>query len=395
MLELLQRPNFFQNPYIAYQQIRKIGLPVWLPIENSTTTTKGTWLFFNYDDINELIQDSTRLSNDLEKNRQSEISNPYDLIMLLKDGDVHNRLRSIVSQFFTQKSVLSFSSDIVSMTNNQLDALCKKKSFDAVGDYATVLPIKVMLKMLGLPEKDWIKIRNWTLELHDLSDSLLVQGHKSNLHVLSEVFTYAEQSYEARFTQDEPFIIALLYEAELAGEISRGEVFAMLVLMLVAGNATTSPLISSTLWLLLSHPSQMETLRSNQSFIDQALNETLRFESPAQRTFFRVATSEINLRRFNVQPGQQISLVLGSAHRDTSFYDQPDLFDITRNGKSNLAFGKGIHTCLGKHLALLSARIILGGLLERFPNLELIQEHVLWRNNSMFRELESLPVRII
>lgn len=126
MLELLQRPNFFQNPYVAYQQIRKIGLPVWLPIENSTTTTKGTWLFFNYDDINELIQDSTRLSNDLEKNRQSEISNPYDLIMLLKDGDVHNRLRSIVSQFFTQKSVLSFSSDIVSMTNNQLDVLCKK-----------------------------------------------------------------------------------------------------------------------------------------------------------------------------------------------------------------------------------------------------------------------------
>lgn len=270
----------------------------------------------------------------------------------------------------------------------------QKKSFDAVGDCASILPIKVMLKMLGLPEKDWIKIRNWTLELHDLSDSLLAQGHKSNLHVLSELFTYAEQSYEARFRQDEPSIIALLYEAELAGEICRGEVFAMIVLMLVAGNTTTSALISSTLWLLLSHPSQMEILRSNQSFIDQALNETLRFESPAQRTFFRVATREINLKRFNVLPGQQLSLVIGSAHRDASFYDQPDLFDITRNGKSNLAFGKGIHTCLGKHLALLNARTILGGLLERYPNIQLAQEHILWRNNSMFRELESLPIRV-
>lgn len=394
LLELLQGHNFYQNPYLAYQQIRKRGLPVWLPFKNSRTIAQGAWLFFNHDDVSVLIQDAARLSHDLEKNRHSDNFNPYDLIMLLKDGAEHDRLRSIVSKFFTQKSIISLSSDILSMTHKQLDVLCKKNVFDVVEDYAAILPLKVMLRMIGLPQKDLAKLRKWTLELHDLSDSLLVQSTGSSLSVLSELFSYAEQGYEAGYEQDEPSIIALLHEAELTGEISRNEVLAMIVLMLVAGNATTSALISSTLWLLLSHPGQMELLKSNPSFIDQALNETLRYESPAQRTIFRVATNEINLSRFKVLPGHQISLVIGSAHRDSSFCEHPDQFDISRNGKSNLAFGRGIHTCLGKHLALLEARIMLGSLLEKFPDIQLAKEHILWRNNSMFREIESLPIKV-
>jgi cytochrome P450 len=395
MLHVLRCPEFFQNPYPAYQQLRKTGLPLWLPFNEARTHTQGTWLFFQHDDVVDLINNTQSVSHGLTNVRLPGQGHLYDLNMLFRDGDDHGRLRGVVSQFFSHKTIQQWSDDILCMADEQLDRLGNSKgNFDVVADYAALLPLKVMLQMLGLPEDDLTRIRNWTLDLHDLTDSLLDQRVAGRPQAMADLLTYVDQQYQAdRTDQANTTIIATLQQAQRAGELSRHEALAMLVLLLVAGNATTTALISSTLWLLLANPAQMELIHATPTLIDQALEETLRYESPAQRTIFRITTQPIDLSRFHIESGQQISLVLGSAHRDPAAFDRPDVFDITRSGKSNLAFGRGVHTCLGKHLALLEARLILGALLQRFPNIQLATDKVSWRQNSMFRELAALPVK--
>lgn len=393
-LNLLKSPAFFQDPYPVYRQLRAEGQPIWLPQPNKHTTPQGTWLFFNHDDISQLIQDTKRISHGIAHHRTAGSENFYDLNMLMRDGDDHQRLRKLVSETFSAQFLKEFSATILDMVNEQLDVLAGKAIFDLVEDFAAVLPLKIMARLLGTPENDTDRVRQWTLDLHDMCDSLQDSAAASKRHVLSDLHRYvSDQFLEDAAPGTAQTVIGKLRQDEQTGAISRTESLAMITLLLVSGNATVTALLSTTLWLLLTHPAQMAQLRAHPDLLDSAIEESLRFESPVQRTIFRITTDTIELDRFRIEKGQQISLVLGSANRDESVFKEPDVFDITRASKSHLSFGRGVHTCLGKHLAQIEARIILGALLERLPNIQLLTTQPVWRQNSMFREQQELWAR--
>lgn len=392
-LTLLKSPAFTQDPYPIYRQFRAEGQPVWLPQPNGHTTPQGTWLFFNHDDISRLIQDTQKVSHEIVHHRPAASANFYDLNMLLRDADDHQRLRKLISDFFSGQALKALSATILDMANDQLDVLAGKDVFDLMNDFACVLPARIMARILGTPEEDAAQIRAWTLDLHDISDSLLDDAISGRRHVLGDLHRYISQIYLDDANHLAGTVIAKLRQDEKNGALSRDEALAMIALLVVAGNATVTALLSTTLWLLLSHPAQLAQLRADPELLGAAIEESLRFESPVQRTIFRITTDTIELDRFRVEKGQQISLVVGSANRDETVFNAPDVFDIMRTSKSHLSFGRGVHTCLGKHLAHMEARIILGAMLERMPGLQLVSTQPVWRQNSMFREQRELWAR--
>lgn len=392
-LNLLKSPAFIQDPYPIYQQLRAQGQPVWLPQPSGHLTSQGTWLFFNHDDISRLIQDTKSVSHEIAHHRTPGSENFYDLNMLLRDADDHQRLRKLVNELFSPKGLKDFSATILDMTHKQLDMLASKDAFDLMEDFASALPVRIMARILGTPEDDAAQIRAWTLDLHDMSDSLLDGASSSKRHVLGDLYRYVAKIYLDDANHRAGTVIAKLRQDELSGALSRDEALAMLTLLLVAGNATVTALVSTTMWLLLSHPAQLALLRANPTLLDATIEESLRFESPVQRTLFRITTDTIELDRYRLEKDQQISLVVASANRDETVFTAPDVFDIMRASKSHLAFGRGVHTCLGKHLAQMEARIILRAMLERMPDLQLVNTQSVWRQNSMFREQRELWVR--
>jgi cytochrome P450 len=393
-LRELKSPAFFQDPYPVYRKLRDQGRPVWLPHREAHVTTPGTWLFFRHDDVQRLIQDTQSVSYAISPHRRPGSENFYDLNMLFRDADDHQRLRRLVAQFFTPQHLKAFTADIEEITHRQLDRMGSGGIVNLVDEFAAAVPPRVVARLLGTPEDDAPQIRQWTLGLHDMGDSLVEDADPALRGILGEFHRYVSSHYlsEAALAR-EGSMIARLRHSEAAGQISRPEALAMMVLMFVAGNATVTALASSALWLLMSHPDQWALLRAEPERIDAAIDEALRFESPIQRTIFRITTEAIEFDDFRLEKGEQFSVVIGSANRDESVFERPDAFDITRPAKGNLAFGRGVHTCLGRQLAWVEARILLRAMLERFPTLTPVSREPVWRRNSMFRELQALPVR--
>ena len=390
----LKSAAFFQDPYPLYQTLREQGRPVWLPHREAHVTTQGTWLFFGHDEVQRLIQDTRSVSYSIGEHRKAGSENFYDLNMLFRDADDHQRLRRLVAEFFTPLHLKTFSADIADITHRQLDQMQRQPTFNLVDEFAAAVPPRVIARLLGTPEDDAPQIRRWTLGLHDMGDSLVEDADPALRGILGEFHHYVNSHYlsEAALAREDS-MIARLRHSEAAGQISRSEALAMMVLMFVAGNATVTALASSALWLLMQHPEQWDLLRAEPDQIDAAIEEALRFESPIQRTIFRITTEPIEFDHFRLDKGEQFSVVIGSANRDASVFERPDTFDITRRAKANLAFGRGVHTCLGRQLALVEARIMLSAALERFPRLVPVSPEPVWRRNSMFRELQALQVR--
>ena len=189
-------------------------------------------------------------------------------------------------------------------------------------------------------------------------------------------------------------MLSHLIDAHKQGAITLKELSGMVSFLLLAGHETTINLISSGLWLLLKHPEQSQLLRSRGDLLPSAVEEILRFESPAQRSTFRIATDPVEIGGFLVEPGQQISVIIGAANRDEAEFHNPGVFDIRRTPNRHLAFGQGVHSCLGKGLARAEARIAIGKIIEHLPSLRLVESTPLWRKNSFFRGLASLPVSL-
>jgi len=166
----------------------------------------------------------------------------------------------------------------------------------------------------------------------------------------------------------------------------------MTAFLLFAGHETTINLIGNGLWLLLSHPEQLQLLLEDSSLLPQAVEEILRYESPEQRTSFRIVLEPLEINGITMNPGDQIGVMIGSANHDEKEFENPELFDIQRKPNRHLAFGMGIHNCLGKTLARVEAQIAFAKLLEYLPALKLQETIPSWRKNSFFRGLKELKV---
>jgi pimeloyl-[acyl-carrier protein] synthase len=381
------------DPYPAYHAIRERG--------RVQRTSAGHWFVTGYEEVSRLLTDPRfgeaagrggriRLSRD---NREG----PHQLLgrvdtMLSVDPPEHTRLRRLVSRAFTPRSIQKMRPLIQEIVDELLDGLGDRDEFDLVSEISWPLPVIVIAEMLGIPREDRERFKRWSDAMVATLGgdySSLDEARRSN----EELVEYVSGVIAERRKEPRDDLISRLVAAEESGQrLSEDEMLGTIALLLVAGNETTTHLISNGMLVLLRHPEQMQRLRADPSLLPSAVDEMLRFTGPVHTTR-RTARADVTLDGGQIKRGEIVIGILAAANRDPEKYPEPDTFDVTRNPTDHVAFGDGIHFCLGAALARLEGQVAIGALLARYPVLSLAEEPE-WGGNFAIRGLANLRLAV-
>ncbi len=384
--------NFFSrrllaNPYPIYRRLQTRD-----PVHRSRLI-KG-WVLSRHEDIDAVLRDSRRFGNDRASTQDANLrfDSEEPRSMLYRDPPDHTRLRSLVSKAFTPRAVRALRPRVEKIADDLLDSLDGADSFDVIDAIAYPLPVAVICEMLGVPQEDRGPFREWSndasLSIEPLLDDRRVATSKDTLSKLRDYFSDLAERRRADPGED---LVSVLTQIEDEGDrLSHLELQLMLVLLLVAGNETTRNLVGNGLLALLRNPEQLDRLRREPDLIGPAVEELTRYDSPVQIDG-RSVREDTEVGGVPMERGQYLMLLLGAANRDPEAFDDPDVLDVSRERNPHLGFGRGIHHCLGAPLARMEAEVMLGKLLERFPNVRLAGTPSR-RRQIVLRGLSSLPV---
>ncbi|WNG47084.1 cytochrome P450 [Archangium minus] len=356
------------------------------------------WLVSRYQDVVPLLRDD-RLTKDpyklSEQARAQFLRYTHDGLsrhMLFSDPPDHTRLRTLVSQAFTPRRGEALRSRVITLATELLEAAIARGSVDFIDAFAFPLPVIVITELLGLPPEDRGPFRAWT-------HAMLVppaDGNPEPVMAASRSFLrYFTTLLERRRAEPGDDLVSAMLAVEAQGDRLRPEeLISMLLLLLVAGHETTVNLLGSGLLALLQHPEQRERLQADRKLVDSAVEEMLRYCSPVEMSTarFTVAPTEVCGQ---VIPAEEMVIAgLMSANHDPEVFADPKRFDVGRTPNKHVAFGLGIHFCLGAPLARLEAKVAFELLLERAPGVRLAvaPEQLEWRKTSLIRGVEQLPV---
>jgi cytochrome P450 len=313
--------------------------------------------------------------------------------MLLLDPPDHTRLRGLVHKAFTPRMVALMRDQVQTIADELLDRVQDQGRMDLMADFAYPLPVTVICALLGIPVEDQRYFHSWSDAIARALDLTDVREVYERASVAATEFTsYLDGLLAQRRRRPQNDLFSALAVVEEAGErLSREELFATCALLLIAGHETTVNLIGNGTLALLNQRTQWELLASNPTLAEGAVEELLRYDSPVQMTA-RTVQEEVSYQGHTFPIGHQVAFLIGSANRDAAQFFEPDRLDITRNSKSHLAFGGGIHYCLGAPLARMEGSIAFATLARRLPKLELCNEPVQYRDNFLLRGLEKLAV---
>ncbi|GAA2280138.1 cytochrome P450 [Streptomyces ruber] len=384
--------SFTRDPYPVYARLRAQG-----PVHRIRMPEGGAeaWLVVGYEAARAALADR-RLSKDWSK---ASPSLPLGALspgthMLRADPPDHTRLRKLVAREFTTRRVEALAPRIQETTDTLLDRMLAAPDgrADLVEALSFPLPISVICELLGVPDLDRQSFRTWSNDALGATDPALRQAAaKSMAQYLVELLERKRQQ------PGDDLMGALIHNSDEDGDrLSHEELLGMAWLLLVAGHETTVNLISNAVLALLTHPGQLAALRADLSLVDAAVEEALRYEGPLETPTFRFTTEPVTIGDTVVPGGGELVLVaMADANRDPARFPAPDRFDIFRDARGHLAFGHGIHHCLGAPLARLEARIALRSLLERCPDLalDIHPAAITWRPGMMIRGPRGLPVR--
>lgn len=317
--------------------------------------------------------------------------------LLFLDPPAHTRVRSLVAKAFTRNRIAQLRPHLERTTDGILDRLEDRDEFDLLHEIAEPLPILAITHLLGVADNDWSELHRWGTSITAF-DELPIAWEKlaAANEAAVEFRAYCESLVERRLSSPREDLVSALIAAEEDGRrLSRDEVIGMIMLLLIAGHDTTMSLISSGMRELLRHPEQAALLRAEPDLVAPAIEELLRFESPLHVASGggRWSAEPIRLGGVAIDPGVPVRLLLGSANHDPEAFAEPDRLDLRRNGRPHLAFGKGIHFCLGSALGRLEGQVAITKILDRFPDLELVRDDLHWRPTFLTRQLLSVPVR--
>ncbi|MGH9970835.1 MAG: cytochrome P450 family protein [Pyrinomonadaceae bacterium] len=384
----LARPSFKANPYPFYAQLR-----TEVPVCPTTLLRQPTWLITRYDDVVWVLKDERFLKDWLPRTRWiHRLSGPITRHMLNQDGPHHTRLRTLVHKAFTPSLVERLQERIQSVCDELLDELTRNGRLDLMSGYAVPLPLTIIAELLGIPVAD--RIRFYNLARSSLSASNMIGVLRSFPDQRFIVRRLRKLIAERRREPREDLITALVQVKEAGDKLSEPELIGMINLLLIAGYETTVNLIGSGALALLQHPEQRELFMRNPALVDSAIEELLRYTSPLDVASQRFAGEDVRLDAVTIPQGHLVIALLGSANHDESQFAHPERLDITRDPNRHVAFGQGVHFCIGAPLARLEGQIALMTLFRRFPNLRLTQkpENLRWRKSLIVRGLEELPV---
>ena len=352
-----------RNPFPIYDQMRKAA-PVFRappPFE--------MWMVFDYEGVKRVIGEPEVFS--------SRVPAPDNWFVFF-DPPQHTKLRALISRAFTPKSITNLEPHIRQLSRELLDAIARRSDFDLAADYSVPLPMKVIAGMIGIPAGDWARFRRWSDAILKLSytmrgmeqDAEAATAMTGFREVTAEMNDYLADMIAQRRAKPMDDLLTRLIEAEVDGErLTQHEILGFFQLLIVAGQDTTSSLITNTMLCLFDNPGQFTRLQAQPEFLVSAIEEALRYRSPFQ-WLMRTPKGPIELHGQSLKPGELILAMVGSANRDPKQFPDADRFDITRAPNPHIAFGHGIHSCLGAALSRMEARIALGDILERFPKLE-------------------------
>ncbi|HEU5376383.1 MAG TPA: cytochrome P450 [Ktedonobacteraceae bacterium] len=334
--------------------------------ETSPVVSMGTnqaWQVFRFQDVQQILLDPKTFSSHTDLGRGLQAS------LVTSDPPHHRKLRDLVTQQFTPRTIGQLEGRITAIVHQLLDAVIAAGHMDVVDDLAHPLPTIVIAELLGVPARDSKQFRVW-------SDAILKRylSPERERQIQMEMATYFRQAIEQRRRQPENDLISLLLAAEVDGEqLSEQDILSFCVLLLVAGNETTTNLIGNAMLCFDTFPDTWHELREDPSLLPGAIEEVLRYHSPIM-TVGRRATSDTSLRGQEIKAGQQIQPMVAAANCDEDAFPQALTFDIRRNPNRHIAFGYGIHFCLGAPLARLEAKITFTALLERLTDIQRIQD---------------------
>lgn len=392
-------PAVQANPYPIYDYLRREAPVFW----NGTA-----WLVSRYDDIVMLLNDPARFSSArveatfavLPEEVQRELAPLRHVLgsrMLLSDPPRHTRLRNLMTKAFSARVTEAKRERIQRICDGFIEQARAHGWMDIIHDLATPLPGWVIADMLGVPTDDQAMFTRWSrdqVRVYDRSGTandriaIMRQGQAS----MAEMKAYLEAIIAARRMEPRDDLITMMVQAEERGDrLTTDELVVMTIALLVGGNNSTAHLIGNAVLTLLRQPDALRQLRANPDLIRPAIEEVMRFESPVQATS-RVATAAIPLGDRVIEPGQNISLLIGAANRDAAQFADPDRFDITRQPNRHLTFAHGPHFCLGAAVARAEAQIAVLTVVQRCANLQLVDDEVEWIEGFAFRGPKRLSV---
>lgn len=359
---LLVRPRGMveaNSPYDWYKNMRK-NAPI------SFDPERNCWDVFGYEDVQMVLQNYKHFSS----NRNGSFPTLLDL-----DPPTHRRYRNLVSQAFTPRAIQELAPRITTITHELLASLQGKREIDIVEEIAYPLPVIVIAEMLGVPSQDRNMFKKWSdivvSGTQNISPNVMNKLFAKQGKAMLDLRTYFQQIVAQRRIDPANDIISTLMTAEVDGEqLSIEELLSFCFLLLVAGNETTTNLITNTMLTLFEHPDTLNQLYRDNSLITKAIEESLRYCSPVH-SMNRFVTEDINLKEMNLKKGQEVMAWIGSANRDENAFDKPDDFDIHRSPNNHLSFGAGVHFCLGSQLAKLEAKICMTEMLRALPDMKL------------------------
>ncbi len=367
------------------------------------------WLITRYDDVNRALKDE-RIFKDKRKLRKRagltrlpgflRSLEALERNMLDVDPPDHGRLRGLVHKGFTPRRVEQMAARVERLADERLFQMGNGGSVDLLHEYALPIPTTIISEMLGIPAGDQGRFHRWSSDIVAASAASSVYSPGVLLRVLPSLFRfvrYLKQVIAGKSAEPGDDLISALVQAEEASDrLSADEVLAMVFLLVVAGHETTVNLIANGALALLQYREERERLRAEPGLYRSAVEELLRFYSPVEVATERYAREPIEVAGVEIPKDALICPVLASANRDEKHFERPDELDVGRDPNRHLAFGDGIHFCLGAPLARLEGRIALEKLLARWPDLRLLvsPDELRWKRGLNLRGLESLPVAL-
>jgi cytochrome P450 len=393
-------PGFRIDPYPVYRRLREES-----PVHQ---TAPGVWLLSRYADCAALLRDP-RASSDarnsaeyqvLMRNQEESGAQGFDLegrSFLFLDPPDHTRLRGLVSKAFTPRVVELLRPRIQQIVDELLDAAAANDRMEVIEALAYPLPVQVISEMLGVPREDSEVFKGWSRVLAQGLDPTPAMDPEQQARLIeaSTAFTDYFRVLIAKRRRDpaDDLLSALIAVEERGDTLTEPELLSTCILILIAGHETTVNLIGNGLLSLLRDPAAMSRFRDDPSVKRTAIDELLRYDPPVQLTS-RILLDDYEVDGTVIRKGESAVLLLASANRDAAEFDQPDTLDLARANNRHLAFGYGIHYCLGAPLARVEGEIALSSLARRFPGMTLITTTPPYKANIVLRGLAELPVAL-
>jgi len=393
-----------RNPYPFYASLREAG-----PVQFVESLMRGCYVLTRHEDITSVFKNpllfSSRLSAPgvmMPREFGEEVLRHFqsDNNLLTSAPPLHTRLRTLVSRAFTPRRVAELEPRIRELSGGLLDTLLAREEFDLIPELAAPLPVIVIAEMLGVEPERRLDFKRWS---DDVLLAITLPGTGAGAELvrlresLLEFHTYLETIVDQRRREPCHDLISALIEASEAegGFLSTLDIMAFTRLLLVAGNETTTNLIGNGMVALLRHPSEWERLAADPSLIPKAVEEILRYDSPAQAVI-RVATEDTEIAGQAIPKGARVMLLLGASNRDPRRFPEPDRFDVTRETQGHVSFGHGVHFCLGAPLARLEAKVVFEELFRRVRRVSFApdqEETIPWKQAFLVRGPKSLRLK--